>query len=55
MVALTCHLNQQPNVIGRARFGRITIAASDAGRAAYTNIAIDQAHRAVEELLALPT
>jgi spermidine dehydrogenase len=45
---------QQPNVIGRARFGRITIANSDAGRAAYTDIAIDQAHRAVDELLALP-
>lgn len=43
---------QQPNVIGRARFGRITIANSDAGRAAYTDSAIDQAHRAVAELLA---
>jgi spermidine dehydrogenase len=43
---------QQPNVIGRARFGRITIANSDAGRAAYTDSAIDQAHRAVGELLA---
>jgi spermidine dehydrogenase len=42
---------QQPNVIGRARFGRITIANSDAGRAAYTDSAIDQAHRAVGELL----
>jgi len=46
--------DQQPNVIGRARFGRITIANSDSGRAAYTDIAIDQAHRAVGELLALP-
>ena len=45
--------DQQPNVIGRARFGRITIANSDAGAAAYTDCAIDQAHRAVEELLAL--
>jgi spermidine dehydrogenase len=44
---------QQPNVIGRARFGYITIANSDAGRAAYTDSAIDQAHRAVQELLAL--
>ena len=42
---------QQPNVIGRARFGRITIANSDSGRAAYTDSAIDQAHRAVNELL----
>jgi spermidine dehydrogenase len=46
-------LEQQPNVIGRARFGRITIANSDAGAAAYTDCAIDQAHRAVGELLAL--
>jgi spermidine dehydrogenase len=42
----------QPNVIGRARFGRITIANSDSGRAAYSDSAIDQAHRAVSELLA---
>jgi spermidine dehydrogenase len=46
--------DQEPNVIGRARFGRITIANSDSGRAAYTDVAIDQAHRAVGELLALP-
>jgi len=45
--------DQLPNVIGRARFGRITIANSDAGAAAYTDCAIDQAHRAVGELLAL--
>jgi spermidine dehydrogenase len=44
-------VEQQPNVIGRARFGRITIANSDSGRAAYTDSAIDQAHRAVTELL----
>jgi spermidine dehydrogenase len=44
-------LEQQPHVIGRARFGRITIANSDSGRAAYTDSAIDQAHRAVTELL----
>jgi spermidine dehydrogenase len=43
---------RQPNVIGRARFGRIVIANSDSGRAAYTDSAIDQAHRAVGELLA---
>jgi spermidine dehydrogenase len=42
---------EQPNVIGRARFGRITIANSDSGRAAYTDSAIDQANRAVNELL----
>jgi spermidine dehydrogenase len=38
-------------VIGRARFGRITIANSDSGPAANTDSAIDQAHRAVRELL----
>ena len=43
---------QQPQVIGRAKFGRIAIANSDAGAAAYTDSAIDQAHRAVGELLA---
>jgi spermidine dehydrogenase len=42
---------QEPHVIGRARFGRIAIANSDAGAAAYTDSAIDQAHRAVQELL----
>jgi len=40
------------NVIGRQRFGRITIANSDSGMAAYTDSAIDQASRAVSELLA---
>ena len=39
-----------PHVIGRAPFGRITIANSDAGAAAYTDSAIDQAYRAVQEL-----
>ncbi|HZR25865.1 MAG TPA: NAD(P)-binding protein [Vicinamibacterales bacterium] len=42
---------QRPHVIGRQRFGRIAIANSDAGAAAFTNQAIDEAHRAVEELL----
>ena len=42
---------QQPQVIARAQFGRIAIANSDAGAAAYTDSAIDQAHRAVGELL----
>jgi spermidine dehydrogenase len=40
-----------PHEVGRARFGRIAIANSDAGAAAYTDSAIDQAHRAVQELL----
>jgi spermidine dehydrogenase len=44
--------DQRPNVIGRARFGRIAIANSDAGGAAYTDSAISQADRAVNELLA---
>jgi spermidine dehydrogenase len=43
---------QAPHEIGRARFGRIAIANSDSGAAAYTDSAIDQAHRAVSELLA---
>jgi spermidine dehydrogenase len=43
---------QAPHEIGRARFGRIAIANSDSGAAAYTDAAIDQAHRAVHELLA---
>ena len=42
---------EQPHVIGRAPFGRIAIANSDSGRAAYTDAAIDQAHRAVGEVL----
>jgi spermidine dehydrogenase len=42
---------QQPHVLGRAPFGRITIANSDSGGAAYTDSAIDQGQRAVAELL----
>jgi spermidine dehydrogenase len=42
---------QRPEVIGRARFGRIAIANSDSAAAAYTDAAIEQAHRAVGELL----
>jgi len=40
-------------VIGRQRFGRVTIANADAGAAAFTNQAIDEGHRAVQELLVL--
>ncbi len=40
-----------PNIVARRRFGRIAIANSDAGYAAYTDSAIDQARRAVDELL----
>jgi spermidine dehydrogenase len=44
---------EQPWVRGRQPFGRIVIANSDAGASAYTDVAIDQAYRAVRELLAL--
>jgi spermidine dehydrogenase len=40
----------RPNVIGRAPFGRITIANSDSAARAYTDAAIDEAHRAIVEL-----
>jgi spermidine dehydrogenase len=43
---------QRANVIARAPFGRLSIANSDSGAAAYTDSAIDQADRAVTELLA---
>jgi spermidine dehydrogenase len=42
---------EQPQALGRARFGRIAIANSDSGGGAYTDVAIDQARRAVDELL----
>jgi spermidine dehydrogenase len=42
--------DESPCEIGRKRFGRIAIANADAGAAAYTDQAIDQAWRAVEEL-----
>ena len=41
---------EKPWVIGRAPFGKIAIANSDAGASAYTDVAIDQAWRAVNEL-----
>jgi spermidine dehydrogenase len=44
---------QQPHVIGRKPFGRIAIANSDSGAAAYTDSAVDQARRAVNEILAM--
>lgn len=43
--------DERPCVIGRKQFGRISIANSDAAASAYTNAAIDQAYRAVEEQL----
>jgi spermidine dehydrogenase len=42
---------ETPNLIARRRLGRIAIANSDSGLGAYTDVAIDQAHRAVGELL----
>ncbi|HET7749632.1 MAG TPA: NAD(P)/FAD-dependent oxidoreductase [Terriglobales bacterium] len=42
---------EKPNVIGRQRFGRIAIANTDSAATAYTDQAIDQAWRAVGELL----
>jgi len=42
---------ERPNVIGRQPFGRISIANSDAAARAYSDAAIDQAARAVRELL----
>lgn len=42
--------SERPNVIGRKKFGRITIANTDSGATAYTDVAIDQAYRAVQEL-----
>ena len=41
---------QQPHILGRQRFGRIAIANSDSGATAYSDVAIDQASRAVKEL-----
>jgi spermidine dehydrogenase len=38
------------HLIGRKRFGRIAIANSDAGARASVDAAVDQAHRAIEEL-----
>jgi spermidine dehydrogenase len=43
--------DDRPHVIGRRPFGLIAIANSDAGAAAFINVAIDQAHRAVQDLL----
>ena len=39
------------NLIARQRFGRIAIANSDSGLGAYTDVAINQAYRAVNELM----
>jgi spermidine dehydrogenase len=44
---------QRPCDIARTRFGKIAIANSDAAAAAYTDQAIDQAYRAVNELMSV--
>ncbi|HEX8756768.1 MAG TPA: NAD(P)-binding protein [Steroidobacteraceae bacterium] len=45
--------SQRPCVIGRKPFGRILIANSDSDGQAYTNVAIDQAYRAIQEAMAM--
>jgi spermidine dehydrogenase len=42
---------EKPLVIGRKPFGKIAVANSDAGANAYSDVAIDQAYRAVNELV----
>jgi spermidine dehydrogenase len=42
---------EEPNVVGRKRFGHIAIANSDAGAVAYMDTAINEAYRAVKELV----
>ncbi len=44
-------VGQEAYVRARARFGRIAIANSDTGAGAYTDVAIEQGHRAAYELL----
>ena len=44
-------VDHTPNLVARRKFGRIAIANSDSGMGAYTDVAIDQAHRAVGELV----
>jgi spermidine dehydrogenase len=45
--------NERPWIVGRAQFGRISIANSDAAATPLTQAAIDQGHRAVQEVLRL--
>ena len=42
---------ERPHVLGRRPFGLIAIANTDAGAAAFINVAIDEGHRAVQDLL----
>jgi len=43
--------DEVPWVVGRQRFGRITVANSDAAATCLTHAAFDQGHRAVQELI----
>jgi spermidine dehydrogenase len=43
--------HELPHVIGRTPVGRITIANADAGAGAYTDVAIEQAYRAVGDVM----
>ena len=43
--------DQRPNIVGRQPFGRISIANSDAAASAQTQAAIDEAYRAVQEVI----
>jgi spermidine dehydrogenase len=43
--------HERPWIVGRAQFGRISIANSDAAATPLTQAAIDQGHRAVQEVL----
>jgi spermidine dehydrogenase len=43
--------HEQPHVIGRAPLGRIAIANADSGAGAYTDVAIEQAYRAIGEAM----
>jgi spermidine dehydrogenase len=44
--------HERPHVTGRKKFGRIAIANTDSGATAYTDVAINQAYRAVQEIAA---
>jgi len=43
--------SKAPHEIARRSFGAIAIANSDAGASAYTHVAIDEAHRAISDLV----
>jgi spermidine dehydrogenase len=42
---------KRPHIVGRKTFGKIAIANTDSAGTSYTDCAIDQAYRAVGELL----